>query len=70
MAVSCVQHYSKHFIKILEKSLEPFFRQKICQKMAKNYDFGKIINFMEKESLNAFSNIFIKCIEYWSLIGP
>ena len=33
MVVSCVQHYSTHFIKKLGKSLEPFFHN--VQKTAK-----------------------------------
>ena len=33
MVLDCVQHYSKHFIKKLEKSLETFFHK--VQKTAK-----------------------------------
>ena len=33
MVVGCVQHYSTHFIKIIGKSLEPFFYK--VQKTAK-----------------------------------
>ena len=38
MAVSCVQHYSTHFIKKLGKSLEQFFHK--VQKTAKNGQKG------------------------------
>ena len=48
MVVGYVQHYSRHFVKVLGKSLESFFPSpKNCQKwqkMAKNADFSKISN--------------------------
>ena len=43
MVVGYVQHYSRHFVKILGQLLESFFRK--VQKTAKNDDFSKISNF-------------------------
>ena len=56
MVVSCVQHYSTHFIKKIGKSLEPFFHkvQKTAKKgkkgpkRAKKGDFSKISNIYKK----------------------
>ena len=49
MVVGCVQHYSRHFVKELGKSLESFFRKvQKNAKMAKTDDFSKSSNFLEK----------------------
>ena len=67
MVVDCVQHYSKHFINKLGKSLEPFFiKSKTLLKKgnkgptrAKKGDFSKISDIYKKNGFSTFKPLWM-----------